>query len=129
MKLVFLVLSFIAFRANAQDTLRYDLPFKLPVKLNRPGFDTSFGQQPIEVRSFSFQVPDSCEVNIVVRSKSESLKIVMDDGTVIRKREKDQEIYVYSVRLLMPKGTRRFFIRTGTFCRYTVNVSGLLLHE
>ncbi|NOT49988.1 MAG: hypothetical protein HOP10_01765 [Chitinophagaceae bacterium] len=129
MKLVFLVLSFIAFRGNAQDTLRYDLSFKLPVKFNRPGYDTSFGQQPAEVRSFSFHVPDSCSINIVIRSKSDNLNIVMDDGTVINKREKDQQVYVYSVRLLLSAGTQRFFIRTGSFCRYTVNVSGLLLHE
>jgi hypothetical protein len=129
MKFVFLVLLFIASRGNAQDTLRYDHPFKLPVKLNRPGYDTSVSQQPFEIHRFIFQVPDSCEVNIVIRSKSDSLKIVMDDGMVIRKKEKDQQVYVYSVRVVMPAGLRNFFIRTGSLCHYTVNVSGLLLHE
>jgi hypothetical protein len=131
MKLIGLVVSFIlvALQGNAQDTLLYTHSFKLPVKLNQPGYDTSVSQPPFQINKFTFQVTDSSEVNIVIRSKSDSLKIVIDDGTVIKKREKDQQVYVYSIRHLMSAGTRSFFIRTGAFCGYTVNVSGLLLHE
>ena len=130
MKLTGLVVSFIllAGQANAQDTLRYDHSFKLPVKLNQPGYDTAVNQEPIEVHSFTLQVPDSCSTYIVIRSKSDNLKIVMDNGTVIRKKVKDQEVYVYSVTQDMFPGKRSFFIRTNAFCRYTVNVSGISLH-
>ncbi len=115
---------FVSIITEAQDTLRYEYSFKLPVRSTQQSYQKKISQYPTEVHSFILQVPDSCTAFIVIRSAYDDLAIVMDDGTIIEKATKEGSLHVYSDMQEMHTGKRSFMIRTRAYCSYTVNVSG-----
>lgn len=108
-----------------QDTLRHEHQVRLPVSEKQAGYEDHIAQQPYEVSSFEFYVPDSCRVFIVVRSENDSLDVRIG-GKTIQKKAKQERKYVYSFTGQLPKGINELEIRTRKYCRYTIYLKGQL---
>jgi hypothetical protein len=109
----------------AQDTTQYRHAFRLPTKDNQSWYEKNITQYPNEVHHFSFEVPDSCTVYIVIRSASDSLHINLGH-TKIKLKTKQDNLYTYAFSGALLKGKNVFLIRTRTYCSYKVSVKGQL---
>lgn len=120
------MLFFASMPAFAQDTMRYQHKFRLPVSNNQEGYKKAIAQYPSNVHSFVFPVPDSCTVYIVIRSENDSLDIRLDNISEIDIASKNDGKYVYSFVKQLTPGEHVFVVRTRKYCGYSVYVKGQL---
>lgn len=119
LKHILLTLSFlmVAFFSEARDTLRYSHTFRLPLKNSQGWYEkVVFSQHSTNVHSFIFYAPDSCEINIIVRSECDSLDMWIGDEQISKSTKRDGIFMYTGYKNTNKSGENLVTIRTPGYC-------------